>query len=246
MYLIHNGQRKKTSDFFISLENRSFLYGDGFFDTLRVENNEIPWLDFHFFRWEKSCKVLSIQSPFSKEAWKDWILSLVSTPNARVRTQLWSGEGLGYGNRGNSETLIQVFPWEPNRWKELKGGICLDTRIPSGNYQWMKLNAAFFYSMMEKKSLDLGWNEGILLNQRDELVEGCHSALFWKRKGQWFTHPNGEDGIWSTAKAAALGKGNPQGEVVVEGRLHLSEIDSVSDWAMGNALDPWVPFQLGK
>jgi len=225
-------------------QNRSFLYGDGFFDTLRVENWEIPWLDLHFERWEKSCQAMGISSPFSKDEWRNQIFSLITQPFARVRSQLWSGNGYQYGYRGEVETLIQVFPWEKKENKPLKGGFLTNERLPKGTYQWMKSNSAFFYSLVEKKALDFGWTEGILLNEAKELVEGCHSALFWKRDGKWWTHPNGLDGIWSTAKEASLRHGTPLGERVWEGKITIGEITQVSEWAMGNAMIPWLPFQL--
>ena len=244
MYLLHNGQRKKMDDVQIHLTNRSFLYGDGFFDTLRVEKRRIPWLHLHFERWTKSCEAMGIESPFQENEWGTWIQSLITTDSARVRTHLWTGEGVNYGNRGKVETLVQVFPWEKQRDQTWVGGLVLDEHLPKGKYQWMKLNSSFFYAQVEKKVFDRGWDEALLMNQDEELVEGCHSALFWKRQGQWFTHPNGADGIWSTAKAAALRWGTPEGESVTEGRLPISEIKSVSEWAMGNALNPWIPFSL--
>lgn len=244
MYLLHNGQRKKMDDFHIHLTNRSFLYGDGFFDTLRVENGSIPWLDFHFERWTKSCEAMGIESPFQKTEWETWIQSILTTQSARVRTHLWTGEGVQYGNRGEVETLVQAFPWEKPIEIQWSGGLVLDEHLPKGKYQWMKLNSSFFYAQVEKKIFDRGWDEALLINQDEELVEGCHSALFWKRQGQWFTHPNGAHGVWSTAKAAALRWGTPEGESVMEGRLPISEIKSVSEWAMGNALNPWIPFSL--
>ena len=244
MYLLHNGQRIKTEDFSFSLQNRSFLYGDGFFDTLRVENGKIPWLEFHFERWKNSCSAMGIPSPFGKSEWESLIFTILESDTARVRTHLWSGNGVQYGNRNDAEYLIQVFPWEKQVHVELRGGIFFEDRLTHNRFHWMKLNAAFFYSQMEKTALKMGWSEGILLNTSGELVEGCHSALFWKRQGQWFTHPNGADGIWSTAKAAALKLGNPEGERVIEGRLHHSEINLVTEWAMGNALQPWAPFSL--
>ena len=244
MYLLHNGQRIKTEDFSISLQNRSFLYGDGFFDTLRVENGEIPWLEFHFERWEKSCSAMKISSPFGIKDWEKLIFSILESDSARVRTQIWSGNGVQYGNRNEPEYLIQAFPLEKSTMNSLEGGILLEDQLTTNRFHWMKLIAAFFYSQMEKTAMEMGWNEGVLLNSEGELVEGCHSALFWKRQGQWFTHPNGADGIWSTAKAAALKNGNPEGERVIEGRLHLSEINLVTQWAMGNAIQPWLPFYL--
>ncbi len=66
-FIFFNGKITLLSKTFIPVNDRGFLYGDGFFETLRSYKNEYLDFDFHFKRMIKTAKFLNIDFTYSKE-----------------------------------------------------------------------------------------------------------------------------------------------------------------------------------
>jgi branched-chain amino acid aminotransferase len=62
-YLHHNGKIYKADKLLISPNNRSFRYGDGFFETMKMINGKIILADYHFERLFKSLELLQFDKP---------------------------------------------------------------------------------------------------------------------------------------------------------------------------------------
>ena len=60
-YINYNGQILKKKDFFIGVENRGFRYGDGIFETIRMFDGKIPFLEQHIKRLAKGIKFLQLE-----------------------------------------------------------------------------------------------------------------------------------------------------------------------------------------
>jgi branched-chain amino acid aminotransferase len=52
-----------SSDSNISNTNRAFLFGDGVFETLKIVNNKILFLEDHYFRLMASMRIVRMQIP---------------------------------------------------------------------------------------------------------------------------------------------------------------------------------------
>ena len=62
-YLNCNGKIFNADKLFISPNNRSFRYGDGFFETMKMINGEIMLPDYHFERLFASLELLQFEKP---------------------------------------------------------------------------------------------------------------------------------------------------------------------------------------
>ena len=76
----------------ISLNNRSFNYADGIFETIRVINGKVMFWEDHYFRLMSSMRILRMNIPmdFSPEFLEEKILQLIeknglSTKPAKVK-----------------------------------------------------------------------------------------------------------------------------------------------------------------
>lgn len=107
------------SDNNLSSSNRAFLYGDGVFETLKIVNNKILYLEDHYFRLMASMRIVRMKIPnnFTLEFLENQILNLAKVQNcensARVRFTVFRNDGGFYLPNNNSVSFqIQVFPQE--------------------------------------------------------------------------------------------------------------------------------------
>ncbi len=77
-YVIFNSKIFRKEKVCISPDNRSFRYGDGFFETMKMINGKIILSDYHFERLFASLKLLQFETPnhFTIELFQSQIIEL--------------------------------------------------------------------------------------------------------------------------------------------------------------------------
>ena len=103
----------------LSINNRAFLYGDGVFETLKIVNNKILFLEDHYFRLMASMRILRMEIPmnFTMEYLEGEILKLAKINqlerSARVRLTIFRNDGGYYLPTSNEISfLIAIKPLE--------------------------------------------------------------------------------------------------------------------------------------
>jgi branched-chain amino acid aminotransferase len=106
-----------SSDTNLSNSNRGFLYGDGVFETLKIVNNKILFLEDHYFRLMASMRIVRMQIPnnFTLEYIEEQILNTAKANNcidsARVRLTVFRNDGGFYLPQTRTVSfLIQTSP----------------------------------------------------------------------------------------------------------------------------------------
>jgi branched-chain amino acid aminotransferase len=112
----YNGEMQ-SSDITLSNSNRGFLYGDGVFETLKIVNNKILFLEDHYFRLMASMRIVRMQIPnnFTLEYLEEQVLHLAKASNcvnsARVRLTVFRNDGGFYLPQTRSVSfIIQIVP----------------------------------------------------------------------------------------------------------------------------------------
>jgi branched-chain amino acid aminotransferase len=96
----------------ILTQNRAFLYGDGVFETLKIVNNKILFLEDHYFRLMASMRVVRMEIPmnFTMEYFEEQVLSLVNQKNisssARARITVFRNDGGLYLPKSNEVSFL--------------------------------------------------------------------------------------------------------------------------------------------
>lgn len=96
----------------ILTQNRAFLYGDGVFETLKIVNNKILFLEDHYFRLMASMRVVRMEIPmnFTMEYFEEQVLSLVNqkgiSASARVRITVFRKDGGLYLPKTNEVSFL--------------------------------------------------------------------------------------------------------------------------------------------
>ena len=112
-----------SSEANLSNSNRSFLYGDGVFETLKIVNNKILFLEDHYFRLMASMRIVRMQIPnnFTLEYIEQQILNTAiandCNKSARVRFTVFRNDGGYYLPESRAVSyLIQVSSLEIARY----------------------------------------------------------------------------------------------------------------------------------
>ncbi|MFC6877825.1 aminotransferase class IV [Flavobacterium myungsuense] len=99
--------------------NRAFLYGDGVFETVKIINNRILFLEDHYFRLMSSMRILRMEIPmnFTMEYFEEQIKLVVNTNNysdaVRARITVYRNPGGYYLPETNTISfLIHSLPIE--------------------------------------------------------------------------------------------------------------------------------------
>jgi branched-chain amino acid aminotransferase len=96
----------------ILTQNRAFLYGDGVFETLKIVNNKILFLEDHYFRLMASMRVVRMEIPmnFTMEFFEEQVLKLVQeneiSASARARITVFRNDGGLYLPKTNQVSYL--------------------------------------------------------------------------------------------------------------------------------------------
>ena len=106
-----------SSETNLSNSNRGFLYGDGVFETLKIVNNKILFLEDHYFRLMASIRIVRMQIPnnFTLEYVEEQILNTAKANNctnsSRIRFTVFRNDGGFYLPKTRTISfLIQASP----------------------------------------------------------------------------------------------------------------------------------------
>lgn len=119
--MINSNGELHSSEVQISVLNRSFLYGDGVFETLKIVNNRILFFEDHYFRLMASMRIVRMEIPmtFTMEYLETEVLSLVNSlsiqNSARARITVYRNEGGFYTPKCNSVSFVIHAESLPNQ-----------------------------------------------------------------------------------------------------------------------------------
>jgi branched-chain amino acid aminotransferase len=183
--------------------NRSFLYGDGVFETLKIVNHKIIFFEDHYFRLMASMRILRMEIPmnFTMEFIENQVLELAKVNNcvnsARVRFTIFRNDG-GYYLPVTNEIsyLISVSPILKTEYE-----------IDRAAYE-IELYKDFFVSKQLLSSIkstnkiinvtgsiyakENGYDNCLLLNESKNVVEALNGNLFMLLNNKIITPPISE------------------------------------------------------
>ena len=213
MIVFLNGQFVPEADAKVSVFDRSFLYGDGLFESVRVYAGKAFRWPQHLERLHAGAKFLGIRIPFSDvelTAAANELVTRNALPEANLRLVLSRGVGpRGYSPKGaDSPTLVMtlhsapvVSPEHPMRWELITSSF----RIPAGDrLATFKTANKLAQVMARAEAEERGADEALLLNTDGRFAEAASSNLFWIENGVVCTTPLAEGLLAGVTRALVL------------------------------------------
>lgn len=178
-----NGDILPQNQAFIPVNDRSFLFGEGLFETILGQNGKIPLLKEHLNRLEWSCEFLGI--PFPAQADFNGICSTLMTKNslkdARLKIVV-SSHDADADEPGRKERLsnwvvfCEPLPASPAtfRLKTIRNAINDAAPLAA-----MKTTNYLVKTYGRREAQATGYDDGILLNAQGQVTETTTGNLFW-------------------------------------------------------------------
>lgn len=257
-FLFYNGRISKAGKPLISPDNRSFRYGDGFFETLKLLNGKIILADHHFERLFASLDLLQFQKPtyFTPDYLYEHI-SLLAKKNyhhkmARVRVTIFRGDGGLYDVENHfPHHLIQTWQLPPanNHLNEngLVIGVYPDAKKVCDHFSSVKSNNYLGYAMGALWAKQQKYNDAILLNPYGRVADATIANVFVVKDGMVKTPALTEGPINGIMRRYLLERMRKENIPVIEGELSLEELEQASELFLTNSIYGirWVR-QLGQ
>ncbi|MBF4470440.1 aminotransferase class IV [Flavobacterium sp. HJJ] len=192
-----------SEDTNILVENRGFLYGDAVFETVKIVNGKILFLEDHYFRLMSSMRVIRMEIPmnFTMEYLEEQILTLVKNNNiessSRARITVCRNNGGYYLPQDNTVLfLIKTMPLENKEYslngQEYEVDLYKDFYVAKQLLSSIKTTNRLINVTGSIYAHENGLDNCILLNDSKNVVEALQGNVFMLIGGRLITPPVSE------------------------------------------------------
>jgi len=180
-------------------DNRGFLYGDGVFETLKVINGKVLFLEDHYLRLLSSMRIVRMKIPmnFTMEFFESELLKTVAanscTDAARVRCTVYRNSGGYYLPQTNTVSYhiqatalssasytLSTEPYEVDLYKDFYIAKQLLSTLKTTN-KMLHITGSIY-------AQENGLHSCLILNESKNVVEALNGNLFM-RNGLTVTTP---------------------------------------------------------
>ncbi|MDQ3191335.1 MAG: aminotransferase class IV [Bacteroidota bacterium] len=245
-FINYNGNVIPADQPVFTAKNRSFRYGDGIFESIRVINNKICFLANHFERLKHDTSFLHIELPsfftekFLKEQIADLLKKNMLTSDARVRVTIFRKQGGFYGPIDNSlEYLIEAEAIYENGFNLNKIGLIIDIyedlNKPLNRLSNVKSNNSLYFVFAsifrDEKKLD----DCLILNESGNIAEATSSNFFLVSSGKLYTPALEEGCIAGTMRKTIIELALSSGRKVYECSINPEDLLDADELFLTNA-----------
>ena len=192
-----------SSDTNLLTHNRSFLYGDAVFETVKIVNSKILFLEDHYFRLMSSMRIVRMEIPmnFTLEYLEEQILTLAKARNiessARARITVYRNDGGYYLPQNNSVSyLITVDSLESASYaivqKEYEVDLYTDFYVAKQLLSSIKTTNKLLNITASIYASENDLDNCLLLNDSKNVIEALQGNLFMLKGNTLVTPPVSE------------------------------------------------------
>ena len=247
-YFVHNGQLFREGKAVISPDNRSFRYGDGLFETMRVINGNILLKALHFERLLRGMKLLQFDIPefFTAVQLEEDIVSLCKKnrieDRAVVRLVVFRNDGGLYDLEDMRPNYIiqgmplQQYPVAPTGDGGLVIDIYPDASKACNIFSEVKSNNFLLYVMGAMYARQNGLGDCLILNQYGRIADATIANVFWIKNRVIYTPPLEEGCVAGVTRRFLLQQLAAAGYTINEQPLTPDDLLSADEVFLTNAV----------
>ena len=179
-----NGTIINKADGILNSNNRAFKYGDALFETIKVKDLKVYFIEDHYFRLMASMRMLRMEIPmdFTLEFFEDELIKTVkqvSLENARVRFTVYRKDGGLYNPLTNAvDYLIEASPLTSIVKENYELDLFKDYYLYSGLLSTLKTTNKITNVLASIYASENEVDNCILLNEKKQVVEVINGNIF--------------------------------------------------------------------
>lgn len=190
-------------NFTVTSSNRSFLYGDGIFETLKVVNGKILFLEDHYFRLMASMRIVRMKIPmdFTLEFFENQVISLTDvlsiSNSARVRITVFRNDGgLYLPDQNTISYVIEATSLASKKYEitqdNFEVDLFKDSFVSTQLLSTLKTTSKILNVTASIFAKENDLNTCLLLNDKKNVVEAIAGNLFMLTGNKLITPPISE------------------------------------------------------
>lgn len=198
LYVNSNGEVIPNNGASIAASNRSYLYGDGLFETIRIMNGRPINVLNHFNRLMDGAKALKMRVPtfytadFFEEKIQDLATRSGITEGGKCRVSIDRAIGGTYFPETNEVTyFIDVQPYDANFFelnsKGLEVDIYMGIKKQKNFLSNYKTKNGLLYIMSAIEARERNLDDMLISNEKGGILESSNSNLFVVSNGVLYT-----------------------------------------------------------
>ncbi|MEO5642989.1 MAG: aminotransferase class IV [Bacteroidia bacterium] len=223
-----NGEEKNSGEPLFTSHNRSFRYGDGLFESMRMVNGTLSFSQRHISRLMAGVTLLQLRLPdnFVTISLEEWCRRLAVRNNitngARVRLTVFRNDGGYYHPITNDASwLLEMWEFDHNEYNLNDKGLTVelyqDIRKPINKLSSLKTANAELYVLAALYAKKMNVDDSILINHNGNVIEATGSSLFAVKNGVLYTSPISEGCVAGVMRAVIM-------EIAKENRIAVYEV----------------------
>lgn len=177
MYVFLNGQIVKNEDAKISINDLSYQFGYGLFETIKCLDGNLLFFQNHYKRLIRSAKELGMELPIKETEIKDWIIDTLKTNKlSTARVKLIISKRI---EESGEKFNVLIIPFTVDI-------LPVAYTLISKKFSWSqdsityrhkttsRADHHFFYT----QAISEGFNDAVFINEKNELLECTRANVF--------------------------------------------------------------------
>jgi branched-chain amino acid aminotransferase len=248
-----NGKLLKNEGATIETGNRSHLYGDGLFESVRIIDGKPINLEAHILRMIEGAAALKMRIPsyFSTTFFQTKIEELAESSSVqnggRVRISLDRVSGGTYKPISNEVNyFIEIYPLEENEYQLNEKGYEIDLftsmRKQKNKLSNFKTKNGLIYVMCALEAIEKGLDDLLITDEKGAILEGSSSNLFIVSNGVLYTPSLSQGCLGGVMRMMIINKALENGVKVYESSIMPQHILAADEIFLTNAIKgiTWV------
>lgn len=242
-----NGKLINENKATVSINNRSFRYGDGCFETIRINDGKIALWPYHWQRLQTTLQILNFQLPsfFTADQLLTQVIELAQKNNhqksGRIRLTVFRGNGGLYDPENHSPNYV-IQTWALNdstlqlNSNGLICGLYDEGYKTADKFSNIKSNNFLLYAMAAMYTKQQHWNEAVLLNHKGSIADATIANMFIIKNEQIITPPLTDGPVAGTMRRFLLEYGENAGFEVMEKSIYPNDMLAADECFVTNAV----------
>ncbi|RQO70662.1 4-amino-4-deoxychorismate lyase [Pedobacter sp. KBW06] len=245
-YILHNDEFVAANHPVIGVQNRAFRYGDGLFESMRMDNGKLKFAEQHADRLRAGMKALKMDGSnlmdeyFLKQKTAELSKKNKLKDHIRFRLSVYrEGEGLYTPESNKAGYVLEASPLAQPTYELNKKGLIVDVydeiTKPVNKLSNYKTTNSLLYVMagLYKKQHNL--DEAFILNQHGFLCESISSNVFVVYDKQIYTPALSEGCVAGVMRSVVMNMAKSNNIPLIEAQINPEVLKEAEEVFITNA-----------